>query len=302
MASPRAVRSTRIEIAGFVADEIGRARGRRPRPGRGATSPTVRLVPSGFERRTMPGDLVGAALLHAGAHAGIGAASTSPAGSASTSRADGVGDLAQGHVVGDQVRGRHLDHGLRRGDAADRGARDALLEQPRTKSSANRASWSGATGPVMTTSVTRSHQSPRPTSGSSASSGRSVTPSTAGCTSAAARAMSQPGSNSSSIRARPSRARGLGSRSRRRPPAARAPAAARWRCRHPRRPRRPSATSTSISSMHHVGKELRAHVRDGASAPAATISTSSRFASGPVAGEVAEDAARAEPERLRRHR
>ncbi len=74
-------------------------------------------------------------------------------------------------------------------------------------SSAKRASWSTPTGPEITTSVTRSRQTLRVTSGGSASSGRVVTPSTAACTSAAARSMSQPGSNSSSIRARPSEAR-----------------------------------------------------------------------------------------------
>ena len=73
-------------------------------------------------------------------------------------------------------------------------------------SSAKRPSCSTPTGPVMTTSVTLSLQALRLTFGSSASSGRFVTVSTADCTSAAARAMSQPGSKSSRIEARPSRA------------------------------------------------------------------------------------------------
>ncbi len=74
-----------------------------------------------------------------------------------------------------------------------------------TNSSAKRPSWSVPTGPVITTSVTRSRQAPRRTSGSSASSGRFEIVSTAACTSSAARPMSQPGSNSSSTSARPSR-------------------------------------------------------------------------------------------------
>ena len=71
-------------------------------------------------------------------------------------------------------------------------------------SSAKLASWSMPTGPVITTSVTRSRQPPRRITGSSASSGRLVTASTAVSTSASARAMSQFGSNSRLMRARPS--------------------------------------------------------------------------------------------------
>ena len=56
----------------------------------------------------------------------------------------------------------------------------------------------------MTTSVTRSYQTLRSITGSSISSGRLVTESTAVCTSSPARAMSQPGSNSRRITARPS--------------------------------------------------------------------------------------------------
>ncbi len=59
------------------------------------------------------------------------APATSPAGSASASRGDGVGDLGMVDVVADQRQRRHLDDRLGRGDALDRGARHALGEQPR---------------------------------------------------------------------------------------------------------------------------------------------------------------------------
>ncbi len=54
-------------------------------------------------------------------------------------------------------------------------------------------------------SVTRSRQAPRRIAGSSASTGRVVTVSTAACTSSAARPMSHPGSNSSAMTATASR-------------------------------------------------------------------------------------------------
>ena len=74
-----------------------------------------------------------------------------------------------------------------------------------TSSSAKSPSCWGPTGPVTTTSVTRSRQAPRRTVGSSASSGNVVTASTAVWTSSAARPMSQPASNSSLMDADPSR-------------------------------------------------------------------------------------------------
>ena len=74
-----------------------------------------------------------------------------------------------------------------------------------TNSSAKSPSCSGPIAPVITTSVTRSRQAPRRTTGSSASSGKVAIKSTAVCTSSAAWAISQPGSNSSLTEALPSR-------------------------------------------------------------------------------------------------
>ena len=74
-----------------------------------------------------------------------------------------------------------------------------------TNSSANRANCATPTGPEITTSVTRSRQTPRVTFGSSASSGNWLaTESTAIWASSVPRAISQPGSNSMVIRAEPS--------------------------------------------------------------------------------------------------
>ena len=74
-----------------------------------------------------------------------------------------------------------------------------------TNSSENRASCLIPTGPVITTSVTRSLHNPRLTLGSSASLGNcAATASTAICASSVPRAMSQPGSNSIRIFAEPS--------------------------------------------------------------------------------------------------
>ncbi len=146
----------------------------------------------------------------------------------------------------------------------------------RTSSSAMRPSWPAPTGPVITTSVTRSRQPPRDTSGSSAASGRSLAPSIAASTSAAARAMSQPGSNSISISARPS----TDSLS---IPAT--PSTA--RSAGPRTPTMPSSTAsepapsqiteTSISSETTSGKNC-ARIRGRAARPRTIISASRRFA------------------------
>jgi hypothetical protein len=145
-----------------------------------------------------------------------------------------------------------------------------------TNSSANRPSCSGATGPVMTTSVTRSHHAPRRTVGVSASSGRSVTLSMATCTSSAARDMSQPGSNSISMDARPSRlvaevaatpgtATSTGS------------STATMAASTSSAPAPSQRTSMSISSEITSGKNC-ARICGKAVSPAASIRTSSRFA------------------------
>ena len=73
-----------------------------------------------------------------------------------------------------------------------------------TNSSANKPNWSTATGPEITTSVTRSLHRPRIIVGSSLSCGREVTLSNAVSTSTFALPMSQLGSNSRDIRALPS--------------------------------------------------------------------------------------------------
>jgi hypothetical protein len=73
-------------------------------------------------------DLVGRPLLHPRPHAG------GPGDLARRVRRrlgrDGVGDLAHGHVVPDELERRHLDDRLGRGDALDRRPRDAFREEP----------------------------------------------------------------------------------------------------------------------------------------------------------------------------
>ncbi len=145
-----------------------------------------------------------------------------------------------------------------------------------TNSSVNRASCSTATGPETMTFVTRSLQAERLTRASSASAGRVEMPSIASCTSCAARSISVPGSNSSVIWARPSLARDE---------VALTPSTAirtgsticTMAASTSAEPAPGQGTVTETLSTTISGKNC-ACIRGTATSPAASISTSSRFA------------------------
>ena len=86
---------------------------------------TVVIRPEGEGR-----DPLGAAGGGPGAHAGAGRVDLACGGGVGGRRNHG-GDLGHGNVVADQRGGGHLDHDLRRRDAADGGPRDARIEETR---------------------------------------------------------------------------------------------------------------------------------------------------------------------------
>ena len=166
-------------------------------------SPTVSEDPSALLRKTIS-EICAALRFATPVRTRAFAPATSPAGSASTSCAiasaiwaiemSWVIKLAEGTSI--TVRGAATPRIVVRVTPS---AKSRV-----TNSSAKRPSCSASSGPLMTTSVTRSRQAPRRTFGSSASSGSVEIASTEVCTSSAARAMSQPGSKSIVIEARPS--------------------------------------------------------------------------------------------------
>jgi hypothetical protein len=203
IASPWAERSTRTVTA--ESGPTNSARSRSACPTRtSATSPMVRLAPSGPLRRTM-------AAISSAVRRGLPVRTraapppTSPAGSARVSAAIAAAMSAMA------TSWRTSDADETRTTVS--GAAIPLIEVRVTPSansriaysSANRPSWSTETGPVITTSVTRSDQPERRITGSSVPSGRRPVASIAACTSSAARFMSWLGSKSSEIVARPSR-------------------------------------------------------------------------------------------------
>ena len=166
-------------------------------------SPTKSLVPSGSERRAIVP--ISSTVLFSNPVRTLAATpEISPAGSASASSP--IADAISPNEMSLRTSSRSRTSTTVRGASTPRMV-ERVTPAPNsrtTNSSAYLLSRFTDTGPVMTTSVTRSRHALRRTSGSSASSGRPDVASTAARTSSVPRFMSHPGSNSSVILALPS--------------------------------------------------------------------------------------------------